>query len=258
MASVHQLSEFEKLSLVNKISLELENHLGIADKTLAEFLIALYDQTATGEIAEYQRKLEENEADFPPPLVHTLHRVITQMKKPFALGGDGAADQLKYASDFIPVAAPNKELDVKAMQFPGLAKPNESVRPVDKDIAESLLQDLESIGKKKDTEKERSPQRRLDRSRSRDRSRRRSSRSRSRERTSSARQYDDRGRDSRSGGDRDNSRNGGDRDSRNGGGRDNRESRDRYRRSSRSRSRERYFSRRSSRSRERPSRDFGR
>ena len=41
------LGKLQQLALVNKVTKELENHLGIADKTLSEFVIALADENST-------------------------------------------------------------------------------------------------------------------------------------------------------------------------------------------------------------------
>ena len=43
------LGKLAALALVNKVTKELENHLGIADKTLSEFVINLADENDTPE-----------------------------------------------------------------------------------------------------------------------------------------------------------------------------------------------------------------
>ena len=47
--NMEDLQKLEELSLVSKICTELENHLGINDKDLAEFVIALADKHPTVE-----------------------------------------------------------------------------------------------------------------------------------------------------------------------------------------------------------------
>jgi ATP-dependent RNA helicase DHX8/PRP22 len=48
----------------------LDNHLGVGDKTLAEFIIELgKDQTSA---AAFQKALAENGAEMPLPLVRSL------------------------------------------------------------------------------------------------------------------------------------------------------------------------------------------
>jgi ATP-dependent RNA helicase DHX8/PRP22 len=44
------LEKLEKISLVSKICTELENHLGINDKDLAEFIIHLAEKNETFEL----------------------------------------------------------------------------------------------------------------------------------------------------------------------------------------------------------------
>lgn len=66
------LARLEELSLVSKICTELENHLGVGDKDLAEFIIALAGKHST--LEKFQTALLKNGADFPvrfdiPPLV---------------------------------------------------------------------------------------------------------------------------------------------------------------------------------------------
>lgn len=57
------LAKLEELSLVSKICTELENHLGVNDKDLAEFIIALANKHAT--LDKFKAALLKNGADFP-------------------------------------------------------------------------------------------------------------------------------------------------------------------------------------------------
>ena len=58
-----ELARLEELSLVSKICTELENHLGIGDKDLAEFIIALAGKNNTAD--KFKSSLLHNGADFP-------------------------------------------------------------------------------------------------------------------------------------------------------------------------------------------------
>ena len=40
------MDQLERLSLLSKICQELDNHLGVGDKVLAEYLLSLYDEAA--------------------------------------------------------------------------------------------------------------------------------------------------------------------------------------------------------------------
>lgn len=60
---MEDLLKLQELSLVSKICTELENHLGINDKDLAEFIIALADKHPT--LEKFKTSLEKNGAEFP-------------------------------------------------------------------------------------------------------------------------------------------------------------------------------------------------
>lgn len=70
---------------------ELENHLGLADKTLAEFIIEL----AKGKpnVKEFRLVLRENGADMPDSLVDTLWAVIQRMLPGGRPGGGGGGGE---------------------------------------------------------------------------------------------------------------------------------------------------------------------
>ena len=57
---------------------ELENHLGIGDKTLAEFIISLSEGNET--VPKFSKVLRENGAEMPDSFVGTLLGIIQRMK----------------------------------------------------------------------------------------------------------------------------------------------------------------------------------
>lgn len=61
------LENLEFLSLVSKITSEIHNHLGISDKTLAEFIIDQRSQCES--LDQFKKKLELLDADFPNSLI---------------------------------------------------------------------------------------------------------------------------------------------------------------------------------------------
>ena len=71
------LYKLEYLSLVSKIATEVENHLGINDRVLAEFVIALQEQSPT--CKAFQAKLEESGAEFSDGFAESLWRLITTL-----------------------------------------------------------------------------------------------------------------------------------------------------------------------------------
>ncbi|GAB2225160.1 hypothetical protein Droror1_Dr00005948 [Drosera rotundifolia] len=71
------LGQLEYLSLVSKICSELETHLGVGDKVLAEFIIDLGRDCETE--SELDEKLKENGAEFPDYFVRTLLTIIKEI-----------------------------------------------------------------------------------------------------------------------------------------------------------------------------------
>lgn len=65
---------------------ELQNHLGISDKTLAEFIIAQHSECKN--LDEFQQKLEAMGADFPQSLIESVDRLVLTMHPKFK-GGKG-------------------------------------------------------------------------------------------------------------------------------------------------------------------------
>ncbi|GFW57196.1 ATP-dependent RNA helicase DHX8 [Trichonephila clavipes] len=75
------MEDFRKLdylSLVSKICTELNNHLGINDKDLAEFIIDLAGKNDT--LESFKKALDENGAEFTESFISTLLRIIKVMK----------------------------------------------------------------------------------------------------------------------------------------------------------------------------------
>ncbi|XP_038215388.1 ATP-dependent RNA helicase DHX8 [Zerene cesonia] len=103
-----ELVKLEHLSLVSKVCTELDNHLGINDKDLAEFIIDLADKNPNFD--GFKKSLIENGAEFSDSFMTNLLRIIQHMK-PAA----PQAESSKEVNNSNPLA--NK--------FPGLAIPNE-------------------------------------------------------------------------------------------------------------------------------------
>ncbi|GIX72460.1 ATP-dependent RNA helicase DHX8 [Caerostris darwini] len=72
------IQKLEYLSLVSKICTELNNHLGINDKDLAEFIINLAKKNDTFEA--FKKALGDNGAEFTDSFISNLLRKIQQMK----------------------------------------------------------------------------------------------------------------------------------------------------------------------------------
>lgn len=183
----------EHLSLVSKICTELENHLEINDKDLAEYIIHLAEENNT--FPAFKKVLIEKGAEFSDSFIANLLRIIQHMKP------------AKVSSEKSSKVSKQDEL---ALKFPALALPNEDPRNLevnaakDEDIVNDVMatleaaaaeaaankkQSVESTEKNNDDHTERKNKRsKRSRSRSRDRkSRSRDRRSRSRDKRSRSR-----------------------------------------------------------------------
>jgi ATP-dependent RNA helicase DHX8/PRP22 len=109
------LESLELLSLVSKVTSELQNHLGISDKTLAEFVIAQHAECKS--LDEFQQKLEAMGAEFPQSLIESVDRLVKTMhpkyKKGKAANGEtenGSQRAEEKSKVFKGLALPDKEL----------------------------------------------------------------------------------------------------------------------------------------------------
>lgn len=128
-----ELLKLEHLSLVSKICTELDNHLGMNDKDLAEFIIDLAE-THT-KFDDFKKALIENGAEFPDSFIANLLRIIQLMK---------TSKNSKLTEDEFKAKVHSDEL---ATKFPGLAIPNEPIKA--KDVAKDE-KDVKDVKVKKD------------------------------------------------------------------------------------------------------------
>ncbi|PCH34267.1 ATP-dependent RNA helicase DHX8 [Wolfiporia cocos MD-104 SS10] len=130
------LYNLEFLSLVAKITQELDNHTGINDKTLAEFVISLHDDSKS--LPEFKQKLKDVGANFPDSFVENVDRLILNMhpkhkKKPTA---DGQSSTAEDGLD---------EMDKRKRMFPGLALKDQEWQPsITKDALMKEVDDMMS------------------------------------------------------------------------------------------------------------------
>ena len=109
------LASLELLSLVSKVTSELQNHLGISDKTLAEFVIDQHEKSG-GKLPEFKTAIAALGAEFPNSLVESIDRLILTMHPKFK-----KQKQAQTPRDDLD------ELDAigkKAQVFKGLAVPD--------------------------------------------------------------------------------------------------------------------------------------
>ncbi|KAI0014448.1 P-loop containing nucleoside triphosphate hydrolase protein [Xylariaceae sp. FL0662B] len=142
-------AELELLSLVSKVTSELQNHLGLSDKTLAEFIIA---QRLGCTFDEFKEKLAGmGGASWPESLFDSIDRLVRTMHPNFkAQNGTAKADD-----------QPVRSLEEKETLFKGLSIPDKEVNVEDGDAIDDTLALLEGLeGKARDTRPERSSRKR--------------------------------------------------------------------------------------------------
>lgn len=144
------LTQLEFLSLVAKITQEVLNHTGIHDKTVAEFVIALHDDSKT--LADFKANLSNAGADFPDSFVETVDRLILTMhpkhKKRKSKGDDpNRQKENGHAEGELDEEEKNRRL------FPGLALADKPIlSSVEKDLVmkevDDMMAQFESASKK--------------------------------------------------------------------------------------------------------------
>lgn len=121
----NDLYNLEVLSLVAKITQEIDNYTGINDKTVAEFVISLHDQSQS--LADFKSNLGNVGAEFPDSFVDNVDRLILSLhpkhkKSSSVTNGTSSAQGDTF----------DREKDKQKRLFPGLAVP-------DKEMAEDVL-----------------------------------------------------------------------------------------------------------------------
>ncbi|KAK3940322.1 ATP-dependent RNA helicase [Diplogelasinospora grovesii] len=132
------LESLELLSLVSKVTSELQNHLGISEKTLAEFVIA--QRLECPSKAEFKVKLAAVGADFPRSLIDSVDRLVLTMHPKFKGKHNGVDHEEERAA---------QSTEQKTQVFKGLAIPDKETDAIDDTLA--LLEGLEP--KKNNTER---------------------------------------------------------------------------------------------------------
>lgn len=133
------LERLEKLSLVSKVCTELENHLGVNDKDLAEFIIDLAEQNPSFE--KFKKALLEASGEpFPDSFIANLLRIIQKMNPAMRQNttNNNAATSSSSATDLDrlteingPMSGSNfkaVDVDIKRALCPALAMPNQILR----------------------------------------------------------------------------------------------------------------------------------
>eukprot|EP00467_Chlorarachnion_reptans_P021821 CAMPEP_0114522842 /NCGR_PEP_ID=MMETSP0109-20121206/20963_1 /TAXON_ID=29199 /ORGANISM="Chlorarachnion reptans, Strain CCCM449" /LENGTH=1136 /DNA_ID=CAMNT_0001704097 /DNA_START=88 /DNA_END=3498 /DNA_ORIENTATION=+ len=117
------LNELQKLSLVQKICEELENHVGINNKDLAEFIIHLAEQS--GNEGDFSKKIQGTGANFKRSFCDNLYRIVKIMRPRGSSSSSSSSSAGRKSTEKKTVYV-EKHKNEKAKAFPGLAMPNKS------------------------------------------------------------------------------------------------------------------------------------
>ena len=132
------LESLELLSLVSRVTNELQNYLGINDKTLAEFVINQHLQF-NGSFPDFKKSLDEMGAEFPQSLMESIDRLVLTMHPKYK-GKKAGKWRLRDAEG-------NDDMDLldalekKARVFKGLAVPDTEKRWEEEDYTDRLAAD---------------------------------------------------------------------------------------------------------------------
>ncbi|KAF6766742.1 P-loop containing nucleoside triphosphate hydrolase protein [Ephemerocybe angulata] len=100
-----ELYELELLSLVAKVTQEIDNYIGLNDKTIAEFVINLHNES-NGNLATFKQKLNDMEAGFPDSFIENVDRLILRLHPKYKKASKKSS---KSSSDMPVDALPEEE-----------------------------------------------------------------------------------------------------------------------------------------------------
>lgn len=105
---------------MSRITGELQNHLGVNDKTLAEFVIDQH--LSCGSFTEFKKTLEDMGAEFPQSLMESIDRLVLTMHPKYKSKKTETAGESAGDDDMDMLGA----LEKKARVFKGLAVPDKT------------------------------------------------------------------------------------------------------------------------------------
>jgi ATP-dependent RNA helicase DHX8/PRP22 len=131
------LQSLEHLSLISRITNELQNHLGINDKVVAEFVVDMHLKCAS--FSEFKTQLEENGAEFPNSLLESVDRLVLTMHPKYK-SRDQKQQESEGQGDGDDMDTLNA-LEKKARVFKGLAVPDREQRWEDEAIPKHVAEE---------------------------------------------------------------------------------------------------------------------
>ena len=100
---------------------ELENHVGVGDKTLAEFIIDLTEQNQS--LPAFMKALERNGAEFPDSFTSSLHALIMRLRPKSGALDRGPTKSAASATAAAGGSGGARSSDLSS-KFPGLSMPD--------------------------------------------------------------------------------------------------------------------------------------
>jgi ATP-dependent RNA helicase DHX8/PRP22 len=137
MSANDDLYNLEYLSLVAKVTQEINTYIGMNDKTIAEFIIDLHDKSKAN-LKKFKKKLDEMEAGFPESFVESVDRLILSMHPKHK-----ATRKQQPTTGEASGSGESKDEDKKRRLFPGLALANKVPAPAVSD--DDFLKELGDI-----------------------------------------------------------------------------------------------------------------
>ncbi|KAL3452161.1 putative RNA helicase-like splicing factor [Aspergillus insuetus] len=134
------LQSLEHLSLISRITNELQNHLGINDKVVAEFVVDMHLKCAS--FSEFKTQLEENGAEFPNSLLESVDRLVLTMHPKYK-SRNQKQQESEGQGDGDDIDALNA-LEKKARVFKGLAVPDREQRWEDEAIPKHVAEEKDA------------------------------------------------------------------------------------------------------------------
>ncbi|KAJ5932609.1 hypothetical protein N7516_007098 [Penicillium verrucosum] len=131
------LESLELFSLVSRVTNEFENHLGIADKTLAEFVIDQHLK-CNGKFSDFKKFFDDMGGEFPQSLLESVDRMVLTMHPKYK---GKKAENDKGTSDANDDMALLDALEQKTRVFKGLAVPDTEKRWAEEDYTDRQAAD---------------------------------------------------------------------------------------------------------------------
>lgn len=118
---------------MSKLTTEIQNYTGISDKTLAEFVLDLHEQSigkddggqSKEQLARFKKSLDEVGADFPENFIENIDRLIFQMHPKHKNKNQQNPKNEKPLSETKEENGTKRPINEKEKVFKGLALPDD-------------------------------------------------------------------------------------------------------------------------------------